>query len=197
MTLLSLTSVVNLLIRRSPSHVARLVVAVIVDAVNAIFRPRSFADIFKKCLKGVFPAIAHRNPTPSVILVGFLVLVVASSLDSKPSDMHGGMRASVPQFPCTLPFACKAAATNADTFFQIASFDGAGNTTVAFADPSSRANADEFDYCPPTESLSGEVLKSPTTTGSLGISHDVTLLNRVALRLEPADGSTSVRLVAL
>ena len=62
------SSVVRLFFSRSPSNVARFVVAVIVNAVDGISLPRTWTNVLKKRDKRITPTITNNNSTPAIIM---------------------------------------------------------------------------------------------------------------------------------
>lgn len=59
-------SIVRLFCSRCPSAVTRLIVAVVVNAVNRIIKAGTFAHVIAKCLKRVQPSITDRDSAFSV-----------------------------------------------------------------------------------------------------------------------------------
>lgn len=72
--------VVDLCIKQRPPHVARFVVAIIVDAVYRVFGTRTLANIGKKVSKSVAPqpTLANRNTATAVWLKISIVWIEAS-----------------------------------------------------------------------------------------------------------------------
>jgi len=60
-----------------PSAIARLVVAVVVDAVNFGVRERTLPHIGQELSKRIMPCIANVDAAPSIVLVVFVVLFAA------------------------------------------------------------------------------------------------------------------------
>ncbi len=81
------SSVQSLFLTCGPSHVARLVVAVIVDTVNRVLRRWAPADVSKKRLVGMNPFVAYRDASATVIAVVLIVLVQAAVLHDLPTDV--------------------------------------------------------------------------------------------------------------
>lgn len=88
-------SVLCLLGLFQPSTVARLIVTVVVDAVNFVRRRWSLPHIRKEVLKRILPAVANRNAACAVSFVCFFVLVQAPAFNSAPDFVFGGFRQAV------------------------------------------------------------------------------------------------------
>lgn len=69
----------------SPSAVARLIVAVIVDAVNRVIAFGARPHIFKEAAKRLKPSVTHGNATPTVVLIVRLVRVIATIFHACPT----------------------------------------------------------------------------------------------------------------
>ena len=80
----------SLFYRSSPATISRLVVAVVVDTINAL-SGWSFSHIGKKVFKFV-PSLANCNSTASVVLPVGRVGVGASAPNVLPSSVHNGIR---------------------------------------------------------------------------------------------------------
>lgn len=70
------SAILGLLLPRSPTAVARLVIAVVVNALDCMERRRALAHIGKECTESLSPAFANRDPAPSVptpsLAIGFV-----------------------------------------------------------------------------------------------------------------------------
>ena len=81
--------VVGLLFKRSPSHIARLIVAVYVQAVNCVQRARTRANIFQERLERFAPTGAHRYPAPAIDGIAVILGIMATALDMMPDAILG------------------------------------------------------------------------------------------------------------
>lgn len=88
-------SVVGLFGIRRPLAVVRRVWAVVVDAFEAVVRPRPRTHVSKECCKAVLPPIAYSNPAPSISLKGAVLGVIAALFHSHPCVVFGRVRAAV------------------------------------------------------------------------------------------------------
>jgi hypothetical protein len=70
-----------------PSDVARLVVAVIVDAVNRVINRGGIADVIVEGEKVVFPFVAHGDASPAVIVERAVFGPVTSIFDRFPNSI--------------------------------------------------------------------------------------------------------------
>jgi len=85
---------------RGPAHVPRLVVAVVVNTINRVFRGWARTNIGQEILERFSPSCTDGNPSASVMFVAFHAWVVAPSLHAVPRQMFrrdlpiGGMAVS-------------------------------------------------------------------------------------------------------
>jgi len=59
--------IVCLLFRRRPPAVTRLIVAIVANSINRVFRCRLFAHIQKEVLEGIEPAVTDRYSPPAIV----------------------------------------------------------------------------------------------------------------------------------
>ncbi len=84
----SLATIPSLLVLCSPSAIGRLVIAVIVDAVNRhAFWARS--HVGNKLSEAVLPFVAHGNPAPAVVWIPLVALVKAARFHVRPDAVFG------------------------------------------------------------------------------------------------------------
>lgn len=77
-------AVVGLFVRCRPLHIARLVVAIRVNAVNRMERTRARPDILQECAKRFAPTWAYRYSAPAVVAVTVIAGIAAPALDVVP-----------------------------------------------------------------------------------------------------------------
>lgn len=80
-------SIAGLLSDRSPSHIARLVVTVTVDAIDGVLRRWWLSNVSQERFKAVYPVVAHTDATATVTRVVLLMRVIAASLDCRPRSV--------------------------------------------------------------------------------------------------------------
>lgn len=61
-----------------PSHIAGLVIPIVVDAINREFFRWSWTNVFKKCNETLAPALAHLNASATVVAIVASLWVVAA-----------------------------------------------------------------------------------------------------------------------
>lgn len=83
------TSVSCLLATRRPSHVAWLIVAVIIDAVNCMIQRRPQTHVGKEGHEVIAPFFNHRNTATAVTMKAFIGRQIASLLDRAPDCVLG------------------------------------------------------------------------------------------------------------
>lgn len=76
--------------QRGPSTVARLVAALIVNAVERVLWPRTAAHVFEERLVRVAPALAHDDSTTTVASKHRMPRVMTTALRLRPSAILGG-----------------------------------------------------------------------------------------------------------
>lgn len=145
------------------------------------------------------PFIANGNPATAIISVVSPSRIVASSQHFSIDTICQRARHAVRlwNFAVILP---QASTTLRVPCLQVRGKDCFNYSAIASAFPylhASRCFSDVAKNDKPAESLAFVVFKSLAGWLRLVISHDVTLLNRVALWLEPAGGETPVRLASL
>lgn len=79
---------------RGPSAIPRLVMAVVVDAIERVIR-RAVAHVGKKCLKVVSPLLGHTNAATAVVIRVFMARVVAAFFRLKPRAVFPSSASSV------------------------------------------------------------------------------------------------------
>lgn len=85
----------RLRLRQCPSAVARLVVPVHVNSVNAMGAGRAQAHVRPKSRERVEPALAHSNATPSVLRIFAVRRSVTAGLHALPRLVFGSARTAV------------------------------------------------------------------------------------------------------
>jgi hypothetical protein len=89
-----MTGILRLFAFRGPTTVARLVIPVVVDAING--KPwRTWPHVFQKLLEVFRPFAAHRNAASPIPLVGAAVFVEAPALYASPNAVLVRMRKSM------------------------------------------------------------------------------------------------------
>ena len=132
-----LTTIYLLLRMRCPSHVARLVISVVVYAVNGHRWIWRMTDVCKECGEAVTPLLAYSDTPRSVVPIRLHIFVVAAFLHLVPSAVFLGERLGFLLF-ARLPmiFAAKAAAALRVTGPQRAGKNKALIPAVATTKPS-------------------------------------------------------------
>lgn len=104
-----------------PSHIARLVMTVVVRvAIKAMRRTRTWSHITQKRGEGLPPLVGHADPSPTVLGKVVDVRVVTTALGVFPSQMLGCSVHAVSRGPANL---AEASTTVAATTQEIASLD--------------------------------------------------------------------------
>lgn len=79
--------VVVLLYACRPTHVARFVIAIVVDAIKRQQSIISRTNVGVEGFKAVAPALAYLNASPAVVLIRAVVRVMATLIDRTPDPM--------------------------------------------------------------------------------------------------------------
>lgn len=120
-----LARICGLLLARSPAHVARLVVAVVVDAIDCVVHRRPRSDVFIEREEVISPFLAHLNAATAVVLVLACARVVAP-VNHLPKDA-----VLTPQIHAVSAFFRLASARFRDTYAKTSDRDVAFLTTNA------------------------------------------------------------------
>ena len=158
------SSIQVLNVQRHPPHVARFVMAIVVNAVDRMCRRVARSDILKECLKGVQPSIAYSDSASSVIRERAVMRVDATLFHSIPRFVFG--RPAVSAMPmasvCRMARPCGFTAVTSTRFnsrrsHKIADEYRSNSAAHASTDDSSalaRNGSGLFDHGPSTELLS-------------------------------------------
>lgn len=151
-------AVVYLLARRRPSAITRLIVAVVINAIDRVTRAWLAAQIIKKCLERVTPPIAHRNTSSAVAMPVLMVSILASLNHSGPCLVFASaltnLRLSMPH-PRTTPTAFRFTAT------KIRGLDLRGLAAIAMTYPRafSAFVLSQMKRNEPTKAPAGEIYR--------------------------------------
>lgn len=188
----------SLLFVRCPSHVARFVVAIVVDSLKRVLTAWARPHVGVKVCKRLSPAVAYHYATTAVIFICLACGYVAPCLHGQPDIMLASSAAAM-----RLPGSAVNIAHCASTAFavspaQVAGVHGTLSSACAATQPHdlSISLAVVRDDRVQTERLTCQVFETRAGWKYNLLSHDVTLLERVAEWLEPADVCASVRLAS-
>lgn len=161
-------SVATLLCCRCPSHVARLVVAVIVGVtINGMLWAWSRPDVGQERRKIVSPLVADRNAAPSVVSIAGESLIEASVKHALPSTEFRRLRATVR--PMNTPYDCRRqAATTLNDAFTLAATEnvgversyGSAFTPAVPTNPTALAVVGAVHCCPSSKSHASKIVES-------------------------------------
>lgn len=249
-------AVAHLLSVRCPSAVARLVVSVVILAVNRVFRRGAWTHVFQKRIKRSSPSWANRNSSSAVIRKCVVAMVFAAVNHSAPHAVFRNlvawivacraagatlgryathecffnnlMNAAAPTLACPISFFLTAildcngqycptpelttfkwwslGALSPHCAFKTApttlwvrkvgapQYPRCAATALAFPHVSLLVDASESNNRPIFDFLSREVFDAGSGNSTMCFSHDMTLLERVALWLEAQGGSSRLGL---
>ncbi len=103
----------HLLLLRYPAHVARLIVAIIIDAVERKASGGTFAYVLDICGKAIHPLLANLNASASIVMEFMTIRIQASLLHGYPSAIHG-----------MLNFSARHSVLHIDSLPQVITMDG-------------------------------------------------------------------------
>lgn len=83
----TLAAILLLLRSGRPAHVARLIVAVVVDAIDRMYPRRTQADVSNECFKAHTPLVAHANPATAVVGIFRIFFGVAAFAKMTPATV--------------------------------------------------------------------------------------------------------------
>lgn len=151
------TGVEVLLLSCRPSAVARLVMAVVVDAVKAVRTAWTRPHVGKELREVVQPLVAHRNAASAVSVKGFVAGTRAPVLRSKPTDILAG-RSDAPRHSVSRCFRPPAPATGGLTGTQRSYLSRSLRPAFALDQPlRGRRGGVAADRCPSAEPLSRQI----------------------------------------
>jgi len=166
---------------------AARIVAVVVNSVNAHFPRWPFTNIRKERLERVTPTLAHDNSATAVKVVVLAVFGVAASLDVFPCPVLGSSGPAVLGNTFDSILQCPASAVSGTTATKVI-VDYTGNlAAIAAANPLDSlafASLGLPNDRPHAKSLTSQVVLRGGLC-RMGISHDLDLLLRFGLWLEP------------
>jgi hypothetical protein len=96
---------------RRPTHVARFVMAVVVNAIQRVRWSWTWANVLVERGEAAAPPLAHRYPAPAVITIRLGVWVVTAGTSIVPNRMLGTSGTAVPVVESGRALAIQAAAT--------------------------------------------------------------------------------------
>lgn len=181
-------TVLRLLGKCRPSTVARLIVAVIVDAVQR--RPFGASPhVRQKRFERSSPSLAHFNPTATVVCVCDMRRVFASLLHGRPGVVFPrrvvARMISVNRVPCRNKLSLQASAASTDSVQKLAAFDTSNCSAAASAFPqgaSPLCRAISRNDDPSPKRLAGDVYGMPHKSNDIPISGNWSIARKVKER---------------
>jgi hypothetical protein len=129
------TTVPTALLLGGPTAIARLVVAVVVLAVQQVFRTRTRPHVQRERLERIPPPAAYFDTPTAVRGVTFIVGVLAAGNHGAPEDVHGGSRLSVGADSFVHGCRLSAPATTGQARLETTPLDDFGPSTVTPTEP--------------------------------------------------------------
>ena len=154
--------VIALLLLRSPSNIVRFIIAIIIYAINRMFRGRPFANMVIKCHEIIFPFIANSYASTTIIFKGFIVRIVTTLKNIAPYAIFRSMRHAMSVSILFKRFFGKATATFCMTIANICTVNRRYFTASASANPTSFALFgifSSFNNSKTSKSFSGKINK--------------------------------------
>ena len=184
-------NIIRLFLWRAPSHIAWLIVSIIVDAVNAKTWLIAWRHIIIKCLEGIKPPITNVYAAAAISAKPLMTWIAATPLDAAPNAIERvpfkSMRA------CTVAnlFSLKASTTTGSSPLQIGVINNPLLPTVTETEQSSLAvciRGGVSDNGPTSEALTDKIgLVVNTVGGYVRLRHGFLLSRR------PVQGHRRVR----
>lgn len=69
---------------RRPSHIARLIAAFVIDAIERMLPSRTFANVAQECLKRISPRVAHRDAASAIPAIGRMLRIGTAGFHREP-----------------------------------------------------------------------------------------------------------------
>jgi hypothetical protein len=143
----------------SPSHVARFVIAVIVDAVERMLRRWSLADIGNKSSK-IIPLFANMDTATTVLFKRFGRWNETAAAHVAPNDIQWMLRHSMFACPFGRSFLSETTARFGCASHQTAGLNVPHRSAIAMTSPNRGLTwfvAEKFNGCPTAKSASSDI----------------------------------------
>lgn len=188
----SLSLVDTLFGLRRPSAIFRAVVAIVVDAVNGMLLRRARSHVSEKRRKGFVPRVAYSNAPAAVAGVGLRASVIAPRAHVYPALI---LRCCACLFAGVSVLANLASARGVVAAPELNTNHNALIAAFATTPPRGASPLSWFNSydCEVSVDLTCFVFDAARQLVIIPLSHDVTLLHRVALWLEPRSGNQPER----
>lgn len=170
----STASSIRVLLRQvRPAHVARLVVALVVDAIERVQQRGPRADVIQEGFEGIAPCVAHPNPAATVIGVGLSRRRVAACLRVLPRVIFGCIELAVTSLAIADHLAAQATAATCVAALQFRGRAHDYGTAIAATTPE-RATLTgwprrSFKGCQAAESTAGQITFGRWHSGHMAI----------------------------
>lgn len=164
-----------LLHRRTPFAIARLVVSIVVDTIDAVPWRGFIPHVVVKCFKRK-PAITYRNASPAIVWIRFTTLVVAAIEHVLPRPIFCGCDLPMAKMPATpaSPIATSKRTARHRLFFSaLASTEPEGLSAVC-----NRVLAKDL---PQSKCLPSKVFETRATLDRITGVHQNVLHNRIVM----------------
>ena len=173
--------ILSLLLICLPAAVTWFVVSVIIDSANRCFRKWLRSHIAQERRKRIFPSNTYAYPSPSIVHVAWIVLVVASLNHAAPSSVLWTSR---------MPMSCvaknsflSASASTRQGAFQVIRRNVPLSATRTFAQPcrfsAVVSNSSVLQYGPLPEFVPSQIFNLVWNSNKIICSHDASLISRV------------------
>lgn len=162
-------SIAHLLVCSSPSAIAFLVIAIVVDSIKAKSW-RTFTHVSNECLERIKPFFRHTDATTSVMSVLLVIGVGAAILSKCPSPVFLATPTAVLESSLVHQLAIQASATPGAAFSKILAFDGFIDTTITNASPVVTARVVSIDNSQASKALPGKINQF-----KVSLSHDASI----------------------
>lgn len=172
-----------LLVPRRPSAVTRLVVPIVILAVDRVFGRRAEPHVGQEVLEGVQPPVADANAAATVVLERRVVGVGTTRLHFRPHLVLGRAPVVVAtttmlEIPLPHNIVLMASATESGSAAKVVAINGSACSAVATTQPECSGGlrvADVVQHQQPSESLPGQVLESRVSRLRMFGSHRLLL----------------------
>jgi len=119
----------GLLMGRCPSHIARLITALVVNSINAISGTGLRPYVLEERLEIVSPFRRNRNPSAAIVMIGQIIRIVTPLYHSMPSTVLRSFSLTMPEVSSFHSLPPPAAAGDVTT--EIGSGNGFDSSAVA------------------------------------------------------------------
>ncbi len=160
-----------------PITVPRFIVAIVIDAFNAVLSGRTWPHVFYECFIRISPLVAYRNATPTIMTITWRIGIVTAIFHTRPRDVSWGASLTVGDMPSSSTIPTEASTATSVAYLQLPTQRCFLGTAVAFAKPLRLAMLIEtsiLNYQQSSKPLPSQIFDTKRNCDRISFSHDRT-----------------------